>query len=242
MRVKVRVLGTRYRKEDGTFAAPLESPDELAELSAQAELRHDDRQVSAALEHYRQNRDLEPLLALLLEANPGILRNPDALSLLASAARGKAGKGRGRVRTMEAIERDRCICAAAHWLKAAGVPLKNTPDKNRNGHPQVASACRLIGERLCLSENAVYSIVRSGEYQPSFIAPPWELEPREQPTPERVLRHYLPTEEDRGRVKLGALYIGLVRPSIGAAAMRVLEKRDRTCPTKVSAKPGPGEG
>lgn len=242
MRVKVKVSGTLYLKADGTLAAPLESPEELAELSAQAESRHDDRQVSTALEHYRQNRDLEPLLALLLEANPGILRNPDALSLLASAARGEAGKGRGRVRTTETIERDRRIRSAAYWLKVAGVPLKNERDRNREGEPQTASACRLIGERVHLSEAAVYSIIRSGEYQPSVIGPPWEFEPREQPTPDGVLRHYLPTKAESARGKLGALYVELVRPSIGTAARRVLEKRDSARAREVAAELGPGEG
>lgn len=244
MRVKVRVLGTRYLKADGTLSAPLETPEELAEQSAQAEARHDERQVSAALEHYRQNRDLEPLLALLLEANPGILRNPDALSLLSSAARGEAGKGRGRVRTMDAIERDRRIVAAARWLQELGMPLKNAPDRNRDGEPQAVSACRLIAERVNLSEDAAYSIVRrhgrTARRLRGFLAP-WELV-GEQPTPEWVLRHYLPTEEERGRVKLGALYIELARPSIAAAARRVLEKRSRARPAKLAAERGPGEG
>lgn len=225
MRVKVRMLGTRYLNADVTLAAPLESPEELAELSAQAEARHDDRQVAEALEHYHLNRDLEPLLALLLEANPGILRNPAALELLASAAHGKAIKGRGRVRTMEAVERDRRIVAAAYWLKIAGVPLKNEQDRNREGEPQTPSACRLIGERVHLSEAAVYSIIRSGEHQPSFIAPPWEFEPREQPTPEGVLRHYLPTEaETHPRHCIGALWC-MLRPGILRAARRALETR-----------------
>lgn len=242
MRVKVKVSGTLYLKADGTLAAPLESPEELAELSAQAESRHDDRQVSTALEHYRQNRDLEPLLALLLEANPGILRNPDALSLLASAARGEARKGRGRVKTMEAIERDSRIRAAAHWLKVAGVPLKNELDRNREGVSQTASACRLIGGRIHLSEAAVYSIIRSGEYQPTrFELLPWRLL-GEQPTPDGVLRHYLPTKAESARGKLGALYVELVRPSIGTAARRVLEKRDSARAREVAAELGPGEG
>jgi len=231
MRIKARALGTRYLNADGALATPLESPEELAELSAQAEARHDDRQVSTALEHYRQNRDLEPLLALLLEASPGILRNPAALELLASAARGKASKGRGRVRTMDAIERDSRIRAAAHWLKVAGVPLKNELDRSSEGVSQTASACRLIGGRIHLSEDAVYSIVRQSgrprreRYTPSpFELVPWRLS-GEPPTPEWVLRHYLPTEaESHARYNIGALWCEL-QPSILRAARRALEKR-----------------
>jgi hypothetical protein len=60
MRVKITAKGTIYRKADGTYTTPLESPEELAELSRQAELNRDDRQVSAALNCSRQHRDLEP--------------------------------------------------------------------------------------------------------------------------------------------------------------------------------------
>lgn len=231
MRVKVRMLGTRYLNADGTLAAPLESPEELAELSAQAEVRHDDQQVSAALEHYHQDRELEPLLALLQEGNPGILRNREALELLAAAVRGQTSKGRGRVRAMAAKERDRRILAAAYWLHSMGMPLKNAPDKNKHGDQQKASACRLIAARVNLSEDAVYSIVRqSGRkrreiYMPSpFELLPWRLS-GEPPTPEWVLRHYLPTEaESHARYNIGALWCEL-QPSILRAARRALEKR-----------------
>lgn len=225
MRVKVRALGTRYLNADGTLAAPLETPEELAELSAQAEAHHDDRQVRAALEHYRQNRDLEPLLALLLEGNPGILRNREALELLAGAARGEARKGRGRVKTAGALERDRRVAACAYWLQQTGLPFKNNPDKNRAGQSQVASACRLIGERLSLSEDAIYSATRGARYEPSmFELIPWRLL-GERPTPERVLRHYLPTKaEAHAPCSAGVLWC-VLRPGVLRAARRALEAR-----------------
>lgn len=225
MRVKVRVKGTCYRNANGTLAGPLESPEELAELSAQAQARHDDQQVRRALEHYTQHRDLEPLRVLLLEANPGILRSRDAIELLAGATRGEIRKGRGRFKTMEAVERDRRICAAAHWLKVAGMPLKNSPDRNKSGAAQQVSACRLIGERLCISEDAVYSVARAASYEPScFELLPWRLL-GELPTPERVMRHYLPTDaEAHPRSIIGPLYCEF-RPSILRAVRRALGAR-----------------
>jgi len=225
MRIKITAKGTIYRKEDGTLAAPEESPEELAQLSTQAQVSWDDRQVDAAMQHYQHHRDLEPLLTQLLEANPGILRNRQAIELLAAAARGEVRKGRGRVRTVEALKRDRKIAACAYWLGQAGLPLKNTPEKNRTGLPQVTSACRLIGKRLNLSEDAIYSTIRNNRYEPSsFEMLPWRLL-GELPTSESVLRYFIPTNaEVEHPQRIGLLWC-LLRPSILQAAKKAIQAR-----------------
>lgn len=192
MRIKVRCLGTRKRNADGTLGAPAESKEQLAEMSVLAEIQCEDRQVSEALSHYEEHRDLEPLLELLLEANAGILRNATALALLAGAARGELRKGRGRIKIAESVDRDRRIAACAYWLNKTGMPIKNAQDKNRNGTSQAESACRAIGSRLCISEDAVYSVVRRVTYSPSsFEILPW-LWTRESPTPTQLIKHYFP--------------------------------------------------
>jgi hypothetical protein len=127
------------------------------------------------------------------------------------------------VKSIYALERNRKIAACAYWLRQAGLPLKNNPDKGRAGQPQVASACRLIGERLSLSEDAIYSITRIIRYKPPFfeILPFRLLE--ESPAPESVLRHYLPTKDEAVPSYSFGLLCCLLRPSILRAARRALE-------------------
>lgn len=161
MRVTVKRGPTTTIYPDG--AVEVEHPTESDQKEAQG--KFDDGQVSKAIAHFETNRDLEPLIVLLSEANPAILRDKKALDLIELAARGNLKRGSGRVVTAETLKRTHSIQAAAHWLKKLGIPLKNEADKNRDGDTQKPSVCRLIGDQINISEAGIYSIIRNSDYE-----------------------------------------------------------------------------
>lgn len=205
----------------------------------EAQANFDDAQVRFALDHFRLHRDISPLVQLLKESNEGVLRNLEARELIASAALGELCIGRGRVRSQDAIERDRRILAATEWLKKIGIPLKNARDKNRSGELQASSACRLIAGRINLTEDAVYSIVRKPrkdlaaspvlsalkESPYTFLGPKWIFSDA-QPTATEILDHYFSTPDLEEYLEPWAMWCEL-RPSLVAAAKRALDNRQR---------------
>ncbi|MDC7827335.1 hypothetical protein PQS90_19440 [Pseudomonas sp. BLCC-B13] len=159
MRAKISVKGTFVKHADGASSIQ-ESPEELDLLSEFKQAEFDDWQVKNALSLFREHRDLEPLLEQLLESNPGVLRNHEALQLIADAARGKPVTGRGKVRTAYQRERDLQIWTAAFYLRQLGFPVKNDPDKIKADAPQKPSVCRIISQYLVLNEGTIYTAIR----------------------------------------------------------------------------------
>lgn len=202
MRIKVTKLVKSIRHSDGSYTHTRLPAAQLSD-------NFDDSQVTNAIKHFTEHRDIQPLACLLEEGNPGVLRNRMALKLLAESARGNLKIGQGRIKTQKSMERNKRILLAAKWIQRLGLPIKNNPEKKQAGHTQSLSACRAIGDYLNLSETAVYSIVRSAmqaekkrlEDMPELkrqligdvefeIGPPWKWDD-ETPTVMQVLEHYL---------------------------------------------------
>lgn len=200
IKVNIKSRSTVFKNDDGTLSIIEASPEEMDQF----QLRFDDRQVAEALETFREHRDLEPLLELLVEANPALMRNYEARYLIARAARGESIKGRKKgTGTASKRRRDNRIWSAAYFLHDMGIPLFNHPDASCK--EPTASVCRMIGERLHLSEKTIYTVVKNlGGVEARRKAPTseilaWKLagEPVE---PEWVLDHYFGGRQIRGQV------------------------------------------
>ena len=190
IKAAIRSISTTFLNSEGALTVTKASPDELHEF----QVGFDNRQDEDAIGIFREHGDLEPLVELLLEANPALMRNYEARELIAKAARReplrrtKKGTPNGATR-----KRNKDIWSAAFYLHDMGVPLSNHPDSRGKEPP--ASACRMIADRLFLSEKTIESIIRkeggidtkSREQTTEILA--WKLA-GEQVAPEWVLDHY----------------------------------------------------
>jgi hypothetical protein len=199
IKAKITRSWTTYKKGDGTLSVVEASPEEMAEF----QINFDDRLVADALEAFRAHRDLEPLLELLVEAHPALMRNYEARDLIARAARGEPIKGRKKgTGAASKRRRDSRIWSAAYFLHDMGIPLSNHPDATGKEPP--VSVCRMIGERLNLSEKTIHSVVNTlgGVGRKKTLTTEiltWKLagEPVE---PEWVLDHYFGDYPKGGQV------------------------------------------
>ncbi len=190
IKATTRSISTVLLNSEGDLTVTKASPDEIQEF----QVNFDNRLVVDAIGTFREQGDLEPLLELLLEANPALMRNYEARQLIAKAARReplrrtKKGTCKGVTR-----KRNKDIWSAAFYLHDMGIPLSNHPDSRGKKPP--ASACRMIADRLCLSEKTIETIVRkeggidtkSRRLTTEILA--WTLA-GEQVGPEWVLDHY----------------------------------------------------
>ncbi|MAE21619.1 MAG: hypothetical protein CMK92_04235 [Pseudomonas sp.] len=189
MKIRVRKKRSITKHPDGTIEY---GPEPTEEEQHKAQARAEDQQVSQALEHFHVNRDLAPLLELFQEANPAILRSKIAIDLIFRAASGEKLVGRGRVRTKQDIEDDLHIAKAVYWLKKVGAPEMNSKETNINN----PSACLMVGQRISLSDTAVYSIVKKVNYSPSiFDWPPFDTS-----SPKAILQQFFPTPEEEADI------------------------------------------
>lgn len=184
-------LPRRYTKHsDGTSELSEITPDDIA--------RFEDGSVHEALKQLHSFGVIEPLLFQLEQGNPAILRNPEAVRIIAEAVRGKGIKGRGRKKSPAVVVRDRRICQAVHELNEMGYPIK--------GDLEVETACRLVAKRIELSAEQVYTIWNAREpdldnfssnlyrsfhyWRHTLTTPGWVPT-----TPEDVLQEYFPKKE-----------------------------------------------
>lgn len=172
---------------------PLEATEGLGLLCDFNQAEFDDWQIEDALSKFRDDRNLEPLLEQLQEGNSAILRNHEALQIIADAARGRLKRKQGKVRTTAMQEKDLSIWLAAYRLYQMGYPVKNGPDLIRANAEQKPSACRIIGAYLHLSESAIYSALQrcGGAPEDRLGSFPWNEASDGEVTPELVLDQYL---------------------------------------------------
>lgn len=122
------------------------------------------------------------------ECNPAIFRSPEAVDLIARAARGEAVEGKGRKTTAEKQRQKNIICAAINTLSNHGVPIKGDQDKQ--------TACNMVAEKVKLSPDAVYSIWRaeSTKYlaRLHFELTPWNFGALPSPpaSPDEIIEYY----------------------------------------------------
>jgi hypothetical protein len=196
----VRLNMSAKKQAKGTIATSgvgankiLEAPEGVELLSDFNQAKFDVWQIEDALSKFREGRNLEPLLEQLQEGNSAILRNPEALQIIADAARGRLKRGKGNVRAIGMQERDMSIWLAAFRLHQMGYPIKNDPDLIRADAAQKPSACRIIGEYLRRSESAIYSVLKKhgGVPKDGLSSFPWNEASDGELTPELVLDQYL---------------------------------------------------
>lgn len=178
-------IESTHKRSDGEI-----TPDAIAQLENCA--------VRDALKKLHDFGAIEPLLFQLEQGNPAILRNQEAIQVIASALQRKGVKGRGRKSNPATTERNSRICKAIAGLKELGYPIEGDLDKE--------TACRIVGQRLALSQEQVFtiwnsrkrenspildSLYRSIEYLPQrLITPEWVPT-----TPDDVLQEFFPTKE-----------------------------------------------
>lgn len=189
MKITVQKKKSFTKRADGTEVV---GPEPKKEEQDSIQARVEDLQVSEALKHFDDHRDIAPLLELFEESNPAILRSKKAINLISRAAKGEKIKGQGRVRKKQDIESDLQIAKAVYWLNTIGVPVKNSKGVGNNK----PSACLLVGNRVCLSDNAVNDIVKKMSYTPSIF----DLVPFDTSTPEAILRYFFPEPEEEEMV------------------------------------------
>lgn len=114
--------------------------------------------LAGALASYKNNRDIAPLVEMLERGDAYLLKSEEARKILAQAALGLAKIGKGRTSNKDNIQRNRQITRMVAMLHAMGLPIKNSPIKNRTNEAQRPSACRVVAEYHSLSEDTMYDV------------------------------------------------------------------------------------